>query len=320
MSPDVTGVTSATPDNLAPLVVPSVTRAPQSNRLNYNAVLLSELIRRARSPPAGEHRHTSFGSSVVPPHGAAGRRRSLEFRAWTKSSPPPPRPSPDIPDGATLAVGGFGLCGIPSVLIDALLDAGVDRPRGRLQQLRRRRLGPGRAAGGRADPPDGRLVRRREQGVRPAVPRRRARGRADPAGHAGRAAARRRLGHPGVLHRRPASAPRSPRAGCRGGTTPTAPSRSPRRPRRCASSSVDGEEREYVLEQAIVADFGLVRAWKGDRHGNLVFTRVSPQLQPARRDVPAGSRSPRSRSSSSPASSTPTTSTCPASTCSGCSR
>jgi len=32
----------------------------------------------------------------------------------------------DIPAGATLAVGGFGLCGIPSVLIGALLDAGVD--------------------------------------------------------------------------------------------------------------------------------------------------------------------------------------------------
>ena len=30
----------------------------------------------------------------------------------------------DIPDGATLAVGGFGLCGIPSVLIEALLEAG----------------------------------------------------------------------------------------------------------------------------------------------------------------------------------------------------
>ena len=28
----------------------------------------------------------------------------------------------DIPSGATLAVGGFGLCGIPSVLIDALLE------------------------------------------------------------------------------------------------------------------------------------------------------------------------------------------------------
>ena len=31
----------------------------------------------------------------------------------------------DIPDGATLAVGGFGLCGIPSVLIDAILEAGT---------------------------------------------------------------------------------------------------------------------------------------------------------------------------------------------------
>jgi hypothetical protein len=28
--------------------------------------------------------------------------------------------------------------------------------------------------------------------------------------------------------------------------------------------TVDGREREYVLEQAIVADFALVRAWKGD--------------------------------------------------------
>ncbi|MEP6797054.1 MAG: CoA-transferase, partial [Lapillicoccus sp.] len=30
-----------------------------------------------------------------------------------------------ISDGASLAVGGFGLCGIPSVLIQAVLDAGV---------------------------------------------------------------------------------------------------------------------------------------------------------------------------------------------------
>src|ERR1700685_4229062 len=32
----------------------------------------------------------------------------------------------DIASGATLAVGGFGLCGIPSVLIQALVDAEVD--------------------------------------------------------------------------------------------------------------------------------------------------------------------------------------------------
>ena len=31
----------------------------------------------------------------------------------------------DIGDGASLAVGGFGLCGVPSVLIAALLDRGV---------------------------------------------------------------------------------------------------------------------------------------------------------------------------------------------------
>lgn len=32
----------------------------------------------------------------------------------------------DIPSGASLAVGGFGLCGVPMVLIEALLSAGVD--------------------------------------------------------------------------------------------------------------------------------------------------------------------------------------------------
>jgi 3-oxoacid CoA-transferase subunit A len=31
----------------------------------------------------------------------------------------------DIPDGATLSVGDFGLCGIPSVLIQALLESGA---------------------------------------------------------------------------------------------------------------------------------------------------------------------------------------------------
>ena len=42
----------------------------------------------------------------------------------------------------------------------------------------------------------------------------------------------------------------------------------------------DGEEREYVLEHAIVADFGLVRAWRGDRHGNLVFNKSSRNFNP----------------------------------------
>lgn len=38
--------------------------------------------------------------------------------------------------------------------------------------------------------------------------------------------------------------------------------------------------REFVLEEAIVSDFGLVRAWKGDRHGNLVFKDSARNFNP----------------------------------------
>jgi 3-oxoacid CoA-transferase subunit A len=36
----------------------------------------------------------------------------------------------------------------------------------------------------------------------------------------------------------------------------------------------------YVLEHAITCDFGLVRAWKGDRHGNLVFRESARNFNP----------------------------------------
>jgi 3-oxoacid CoA-transferase subunit A len=38
--------------------------------------------------------------------------------------------------------------------------------------------------------------------------------------------------------------------------------------------------REFVLEHAIIADFGLVRAWKGDRHGNLVYRDSARNFNP----------------------------------------
>jgi 3-oxoacid CoA-transferase subunit A len=41
-----------------------------------------------------------------------------------------------------------------------------------------------------------------------------------------------------------------------------------------------GEPREYVLEQAIRADFALVRAAKADRHGNLVFEQSARNFNP----------------------------------------
>ena len=37
---------------------------------------------------------------------------------------------------------------------------------------------------------------------------------------------------------------------------------------------------DFVLEQAIACDFGLVRAWKGDRHGNLVFHESARNFNP----------------------------------------
>src|SRR6476661_5567672 len=41
-----------------------------------------------------------------------------------------------------------------------------------------------------------------------------------------------------------------------------------------------GQPRTYVLEEAIVTDFGLVRAWKGDRHGNLVYRQSARNFNP----------------------------------------
>ena len=50
--------------------------------------------------------------------------------------------------------------------------------------------------------------------------------------------------------------------------------------RAAAHAQEPAPEREYVLEEAIVTDFALVRAWKGDRHGNLVFRKSSRNFNP----------------------------------------
>jgi 3-oxoacid CoA-transferase subunit A len=44
-------------------------------------------------------------------------------------------------------------------------------------------------------------------------------------------------------------------------------------------TTADGDK-DFVLEAAIVADFGLVRAWKGDRHGNLVYRDSARNFNP----------------------------------------
>ena len=44
------------------------------------------------------------------------------------------------------------------------------------------------------------------------------------------------------------------------------------------TQTIDG--REYVLELPLQADFALVRAWKGDRWGNLVFRKTARNFSP----------------------------------------
>lgn len=41
-----------------------------------------------------------------------------------------------------------------------------------------------------------------------------------------------------------------------------------------------GRNGDYVLEEAITCDIGLVRAWKGDRHGNLVYRQSARNFNP----------------------------------------
>jgi 3-oxoacid CoA-transferase subunit A len=42
--------------------------------------------------------------------------------------------------------------------------------------------------------------------------------------------------------------------------------------------NIDG--RDYVLEKAIKGDFALVRAWKGDTFGNLIFRKTARNFNP----------------------------------------
>jgi 3-oxoacid CoA-transferase subunit A len=42
----------------------------------------------------------------------------------------------------------------------------------------------------------------------------------------------------------------------------------------------NGQKVTFVLENSITTDFGLVRAWKGDRHGNLVFRQSARNFNP----------------------------------------
>jgi len=57
-------------------------------------------------------------------------------------------------------------------------------------------------------------------------------------------------------------------------------------PAGAGTTVADGKEtrnfggREYLLERALTADFALVKAWKGDRMGNLVYRKTARNFNP----------------------------------------
>src|SRR5918997_563232 len=176
----------------------------------------------------------------------------------------------DIPDGATLAVGGLGLCGIPSVLIRALLDAGTteleavsnncgvdDWGLGLLLGERRIRRMVSSYVGENKEFARQYLSGELEVELTPQ----------------GTLAERLRAGGSGIpafytatgVGTQVADGGLPWRYDTDGGLAVASP------PKSTARFAVDGVEREYVLERAITADFALVHAWKGDRAGNLVF-------------------------------------------------
>lgn len=185
----------------------------------------------------------------------------------------------DIPDGATLAVGGFGLCGIPSVLIRALLDRGVgdlevvsnncgvdDWGLGLLLQERRVRRVIASYVGENKEFARQFLAGELEVELTPQ----------------GTLAERLRAGGSGIpafytatgVGTQVADGGLPWRYDPDGGVAVASP------PKEVARFTVRGVEREYVREEAITADFSLVRAWKGDRAGNLVFRSSARNFNP----------------------------------------
>jgi 3-oxoacid CoA-transferase subunit A len=181
----------------------------------------------------------------------------------------------DIADGATLAVGGFGLCGVPIKLIDALLEQGTrdlttisnncgvdDQALGVLLYAGRIRKTISSFVGGNKELARLYLSGQMEVELTPQ----------------GTLAERLRAGGTGI----PAFYTPT------GVGTMVADGGIPVRydaDGTVAETSKPKEVREfggrqYVLETALTADFGLVRAAIGDRHGNLVFSESARNFNP----------------------------------------
>ena len=163
----------------------------------------------------------------------------------------------DVPSGATLIVGGFGLCGIPENLIAALVRRGIsgltcvsnnagvdDAGLGLLLQTKQIRKMVSSYVGENAEFERQFLADELEVEFCPQ----------------GTLAERMRAGGAGI----PAFFTPA------GYGTVVAEGKETR----------EFEGKNYVMERGIVGDFSLVAAWKGDRMGNLVFRKAARNFNP----------------------------------------
>ncbi len=183
-----------------------------------------------------------------------------------------------LTDGMTLAVGGFGLCGIPSVLIAEIYDQGIadlevvsnncgvdDWGLGVLLGGRRLRRVIASYVGENKEFARQYLAGELEVELTPQgtlAEKLRAGGSGIPAFYTATGVGS-QVSEGGMPWRYDAS-----------GAVVAQPPKDKR------EFGFLGQTREYVLEEAIAADFGLVRAWKGDRHGNLVFRQSARNFNP----------------------------------------
>ena len=163
----------------------------------------------------------------------------------------------DIPDGATLMIGGFGLCGVPDDLVEAL----VRKCPKNLHTIANNMGVDGRAMG---------LML--------------AAGMVD--SHIGSYVGENKLLESMVLGGRieltllpQGTLAESIRAGGAGIPAYFTPAG-------VGTIVAEGKEvrefdgRQYIMERALHADFALVKAWKGDRLGNLVYRKTARNFNP----------------------------------------
>ncbi|MET9901750.1 CoA transferase subunit A [Streptomyces sp. NPDC006446] len=181
----------------------------------------------------------------------------------------------DIPDGASLAVGGFGLSGVPEVLIRALYAHGAgdlkvisnncgvdDRGLGILLAASRISRVTGSYVGENKEFARQYLSGELEVELVPQgtlAERLRAGGAGIPAFYT-----------PAGVGTQAAQGGLPWRHGPDGSVAVASPPKETR----------DFGGRAHVLEHGIVTDFALVRAWRGDRHGNLVFRKAAANFNP----------------------------------------